>query len=147
MTKHVKMVPYNPIDNPVTRRIELVKRLELIQANQRRKRNRAKKVATFGCGRKVVLLKEAELEKDVIYIRIVMCDVEKDAEDKIGCYMYFDARYSDPNQHYDDKKDRWYVYFDARYSAGLFRPNTKVQSMDIINCWMPVPTHHYWYGR
>ena len=50
MTKHVKMVPYNPIDNPVTRCIELVKRLELIQANQRRKRNRAKRVATFGCG-------------------------------------------------------------------------------------------------
>ena len=75
------MAPYKPIDNPVTRRIELVKRLELIQANQRRKRNRAKKVATFGCGRKVVLLKEAELKKDVIYIRIVMCDIEQDAED------------------------------------------------------------------
>ena len=76
-----------------------------------------------------------------------MCDVEKDAEDKIGCYMYFDARYSDPNQHYDDKKDRWYVYFDARYLAGLFRPNAKVQFMGSINCWMPVPPHHYWYGR
>ena len=147
MTKHVKMVPYNPIDNPVTRRIELVKRLELIQANQRRKRNRAKRVATFGCGRKVILLREDELEKDVIYIRIVMCDVEKDVEDKTECYMYFDARYSDPNQHYDDKKDCWYVYFDARYSAGSFRPNTKVQFMDSINCWMPVPPHHYWYGR
>ena len=134
MTKHVKMVPYNPIDNPVTRRIELVKRLELIQANQRRKRNRAKRVATFGCGRKVILLREDELEKDVIYIRIVMCDVEKDVEDKTECYMYFDARYSDPNQHYDDKKDCWYVYFDARYSAGLFRSNTKVQFMDSINC-------------
>ena len=147
MTRHVKMAPYKAIDNPDTRRIELVKRLELIQTNQRRKRNRARKVATFGCDRKVVLLKEAELKKDVIYIRIVMCDVEQDAEDKVGCYMYFDARYSDPNQHYDDKKDRWYVYCDARYSARLFKPNTKVQFVDSINRWMPVPPHHWWYGR
>ena len=44
------MAPYNPIDNPVTCCIELVKRLELIQTKQRRKRNRENKVATFGCG-------------------------------------------------------------------------------------------------
>ena len=77
MTKQVKMVLYNPINNPVTRRIELVKRLELIQTNQRLKRNRENKVATFGCGQKVILLREDELERDVIYIRIVMCDVER----------------------------------------------------------------------
>ena len=146
MTKHVRMVPFEPIDNAVTRRIKLEERLELIKTNKCRKRKRAQKVATFGYGRKVIPLREGELDRDVIYIRIVMCNVEKDVEDKSG-YMYFDARYSDPNQHYHDKKDRWYVYFDARYSAGLFWPNTKVQFMDSINCWMPVPPHHYWNGQ
>ena len=145
MTKHVKMVPFEPIDNAVTRRIKLEERLELIKTNKRRKRKRAQKVATFGYGRKVILLREGELDRDVIYIRIVMCNVEKDVEDK-SRYMYFDARYSDLNQHYDDEKDSWYVYFDARYSARLFKPNTKVQFMDSINRWMPVPPHHYWYG-
>ena len=114
MAKHVKMVSYNPIDNPVTRCIDVVKQLELIQMNTRRKRNREKKVATFGCGWKVILLREDELERDVIYIHIVICDVEKDVEDKTKCYINFDARYSDPNQDYDDKKDSWYVYFDTR---------------------------------
>ena len=77
MTKHVKMVPYNPINNPFTCCIELVKRLELIQTNQCRKRKRAKKVATFGYDQKVLLLRDDKLEKDVIYIQIVMCEVEK----------------------------------------------------------------------
>ena len=136
------MAPYNPpFDNKVILRLVLVKRLELLQMNRRRKRNRTKKEATSGRDRKVKLLEEDEMEKDVVYIRNVVCDVEKDVEDKAECYVYFDARYSDPNMHYDDKNDSWYVYFDAKYSAGLFRNATKVQFMDSINRWMPVPPH------
>ena len=147
MTKHIKMAPFNPsFDNKVTRHLALVEQWELLQMNQRQKLNRARKEATSGRDRKVKLLKEDELEKDVVYIRNVVCDVEKDVEDKAECYMYFDARYSDPNMHYDDKNDSWYVYFDANYSAGLFRNATKVQFMDSTNRWILVPPHHYWYS-
>ena len=94
MTKHIKMAPFSPpFDNKVFRRLALVKRLEQLQMKLRWRLNRAKKEATSGRDRKVKLLEEDELEMDVVYIQIVMCDVEKDVEDKTECYMYFDARY------------------------------------------------------
>ena len=83
MTKHTKMTPFSPsFDNKVTRCLALVEQWELLQMNKRRKRNRARKEGTSGRDRKVKVLKEDKLEKDVVYIRNVVCDVEKDVEDK-----------------------------------------------------------------
>ena len=138
MTKHIKMAPYNPpYDNKVIHRLAQAKQLEQLKTTWRRRLNRTKKEATSSRDRKVKLLEKEELKKDVIYIRNVVCDVKKDAKDKAKCYMYFDARYSDPNMHYDDKNDSW----SYRAPPGLFRNATKVQFVDSINRWMPVPPH------
>ena len=48
--------------------------------------------------------------------------VECDVENKTKCYMYFDARYSDPNMHYDDENDSWSYH----PTPGLFRNAIKV---------------------
>ena len=138
MPKHIKMVPYSPpFDNRVICRLALVKQLAQLQIKRRRRLHRAKKEVTSGRDRKVKLLEEDELEKDVVYIRNVVCDVEKDVKDKAEWYVYFDARYSDPNMHYDDKNDSW----SYCTPPGLFQNANKVQFMDSINRWMPVPPH------
>ena len=83
MTKHIKMVPYSPpFDNKVICRLALVKQLEQLKMKRRRRLNRAKNEATSSRDRKVKLLEEEELEKDVVYTRNVVCDVEKDVEEK-----------------------------------------------------------------
>ena len=96
--------------------------MEQLKTNLRRRLNRAQKEATSSRNQKVKLLEEEELEKEVVYIRNVVCDVENDVENKTKCYVYFDARYSDPNMHYDDENDSWSYH----PTPGLFRNATKV---------------------
>ena len=88
MTKHIKMVPYN---SKATRCLGRAKQLEQIKTKMRRKLYRSQKEATNPT-RKVKLLQEEVLEKEVVYIRNVVCDVENDVENKTKCYLYFDAR-------------------------------------------------------
>ena len=138
MTKHIKMASYNPpYNNKVILCLGRAKQLEQLKTKLRQKLNRAQKEATSSRNRKVKLLEEEELEKEVVYIQNVVCDGENDVEDKIECYVYFDARYSDPNMHYDDKNDS----LSYHPTPGLFRNATKVQFMDSINRWMSVPPH------
>ena len=139
MTKHIKMAPYNPpYNNKVIRRLGRAKQLEQHKTKLRRKLNRAQKEATNpNPTRKVKLLEEEKLEKEVVYIRNVVCDVKNDVEDKTECYVYFDARYLDSNMHYDDKNDSWSYH----PTPGLFRNATNVQFVDSINRQMPVPPH------
>ena len=117
------MAPYNlPYDNKVICRLGRAKQLEQLKTKLRRRLNRTKKDSTSSHDRKVKLLEEEELEKEVVYIRNIVCDVEKDVKGKTECYVYIDARYSDPNMHYDDKNDSW----SYCPTPGLFRNATKV---------------------
>ena len=130
MIKHIKMTPYNPpYNNNVIHRLGRVKQLEQLKTKLRQKLNRAQKEASSSRNRKVKLLEEEELEKEVVYIQNVVCDVENDDENKTKCYVYFDARYSDPNMHYDDEHDSWSYHS----TPGLFRNATKVQFVNSIN--------------
>ena len=133
MITRIKMVPYN---SKATCRLGQAKQLEQIKTKLCLKLYRAQKEAT-NLTRKVKLLEEEELEKEVVYIRNVVCDVEIDIEKKTKCYVYFNVRYSDPNMHYDDENNSWSYHL----TPGLFRNATKVQFVDSINGWMPVPPH------
>ena len=106
--------------------------MENLKKKMRWRLNKAQKQAT-DLTRKVKLLHEEELKKEVVYIQHVMCDVKNKTE----CYVYFDARYSDPNMRYDDENDSW----SHHPMPGLFWNATKVRFVDSINRWMPEQPH------
>ena len=129
MTKHIKMEPYT---SKATLRLEQENRLENIKKKMRQKVYKARKQATNPV-QKVKLLYEKESKKGLVFIQHDECDVDKQTK----CYVYFDARYADPNMRYDDKTDSWFHYA----TPGLFRNATKVRFVDSINRWMPEQPH------
>ena len=122
MTKHIKTGHYTdkatgPYASKATLRLEQENRLEEFKKKIRQRINKAKKQIT-NPSQKVKLLYEEELKKEVVYIQHDECNVEN----KTKCYVYFEARYTDPNMYYDDKTDSWFHC----PTPGLFRNATKV---------------------
>ena len=86
-----------PYTSKATLRLAQENHLEHARKMIRRKVYKAKKQATNPV-RKVKILYEKELEKGVVYIQHDECDVDNQTK----CYVYFDARYADPNMRYDE---------------------------------------------
>ena len=78
---------------------------------------------------KLVQLKEEGLT----YIRHCECDVDNSTK----CWVYFDARYMDPNLCYDKKTDSWFHYS----TPGLFKNITNLRFEDNIKSWVPAQPH------
>ena len=114
MTNCIKIGPYT---SKAALRLEQQNHLEHVKKMMRRKVYKAKKQATNPV-QKVKLLYEKELKKEVVYIQYDECDVDNQTK----CYVYFDARYADPNMRYNEKTDSWFHYSTPR----LFRNTTRV---------------------
>ena len=127
MTNHIKMGPYT---NPVNTRLEREQHLDNIEAKKNRRVHRARQQATNPY-QKVRLVHKKK--KGVVYIRYDECDVDNKTE----CYVYFHARYTDPNMRYDEETDSWFHYS----TSGLFKNVTNVQFMNSINSWVPEQPH------
>ena len=109
MTNHIKVGTYtNSVNTCLTRE----KHLDNIQAIKNQKVHRARQQATNPY-RKVRLVHEKEKKKRVVYIQHDECDVDN----KTKCYVYFDARYTDPNMCYNEETGSWFHYS----TPGLFR--------------------------
>ena len=133
MTNHIKVGTYT---NAVNTRLARERHLDNIKAMKNQKVYRARQQATNPY-QKVRLVHEKEKKKGVVYIRHDECDVDNKTE----CYVYFDARYTDPNMRYDEETDSWFHYS----APGLFRNVTNVRFVDSINSWMleqPQPHPH-----
>ena len=78
---------------------------------------------------KVRPVHDKEKKEGVIYIRYSECDVDNKTE----CWVYFDARYTDPNLLYDEENDSWFHYS----TPGLVKNVTNLRFVDSINRWVP----------
>ena len=114
MTNHTKVGTYTSL---ATLRLARETHLEYIKKMKNRRFYKARKQTTNPV-QKVKFLHEKELKKGVVYILHGECDVDNETK----CYVYFDARYADPNMRYDDKTDSWFHYA----TPGLSRNATKV---------------------
>ena len=129
MTNHIKMGTYT---NPVNTRLAQEHHLANIEAIKNRRIHRMRR-QTINPYWMVRLMHKKEKKKGVIYIWHDECDVDNKTE----CYVYFDARYTDPNMRYDEETDSWFHY----WTPGLFKNMTNVRFVDSINSWVPEQPH------
>ena len=119
--------------NAVKTHLEWEQHLARREAMKKRRVCRVKRQTTNPY-RKVRLVHEKEKKEGVIYIWHNECEVENKTE----CWVYFDARYTDPNMRYDEETDRFWFHYSA---PGLFKNVTNVRFVDSINSWMPEQQH------
>ena len=129
MTNQIKIGTYT---NSVKTRLEREQHLDLIEAMKKRRVCCMKRYTTNPY-QKVRLVHEKENKEGVVYIRHNECDVDNKAE----CWVYFDARYTDPSMSYDEENDSWFHYS----TPGLFKNVTNVRFVNNINSWVPEQSH------
>ena len=85
---------------------------------------------------KIVYLKQKGIRsKDSTYIQHREYDVDNNTEH----WVYFDARYTDPNLRFDKDTDSWFHYS----TPGLFMNVTNLNFEDSIKSWVPAQPHSH----
>ena len=122
--------------NAVTIHIDRSQHEANVQSTERRQVRRKRGQLNPQQKVKLVYLKQIGIwSESPTYIQPHECDVDNDTE----CWVYFDARYMDPNLCYDKDTDSWFHYS----TPGLFKNVTNLHFKDSIKSWVSAQPHSH----
>ena len=83
---------------------------------------------------KIVYSKQKGIQfENPTYIQHSECDVDKDTE----YWIYYDARYTNPNLRFDKDTESWFHYL----TPGLFKNVTNLRFEESTKSWLPAQPH------